>query len=215
MDKAQSYLNRLVVRETVVTYEGAPRLEAEREADPGTKKLAAAATSLPRSDDDIRSTLPVSVVRRHDLVIADFGEHARKHRLGRSVIRIDVAERSTDPLNGIGDPVPALGVRKRVTLHVEAAAGPNERQLVRKVAIDGYPTDPSALSDLAHGRCRRAYGLVELDRRLDDALTSFVLTLGSVLESVLAGHIVMIHAVSRNLTTGLSRPYTRWRNRGT
>lgn len=193
----------------MVTNERPPRVETQGKTDPGAKERAAPPTCPPRCDEDVRSALPVSVVRRHDLVIAGIGEDVREHRLVGAVVLVHLHEGTAEPLQWIGDLMPALGIGQRVALEVGPATSAEECQLVRKVAVDGYATDAGSVGDVADRGRRRTDRSVKLDGRVDDALAGLVLTLRSALESVLASHSLMIHGVSRNLTADYPGAYTR------
>lgn len=193
-------MDRLVVAETMVANERPPRVETQRETDPGAKKRAAPPSRPPRCDKDVRGALPVGVVGRHDLVIAGIREHMGEDLFVGLVVLVHLHEAGAEPLQRVGDCFPASGIGQRVAVEVGAAAGPEKRQLVRKVAVDGDTTDARSVGDVADRGRRRTDRPVELDSGVDDAPASAVLLLRTAPEAVFASHRLMIHAVSRNLT---------------
>jgi hypothetical protein len=64
------------------------------------------------------------------------------------------------------------------------AAGAQQRELVGEVPVDGDPPDAGAVGDVGDRRRVRADRLMQLDRRVDDALPCLVLALRPRLEGV-------------------------------
>ena len=102
--------------------------------------------------------------------------------------RITFTQAYQKTVERIGDLPPLIDVRERVLREVVAAAGVEQRRLVRKMTVHRYPSHSGALGDLADRRPGSADRLVELDRGVDDPLPGLVLALGATLQLVLAGH---------------------------
>src|SRR5207247_8601746 len=121
-------------------------------------------------------------------------------RLGGAVGGVGLAQSRSESLDWVGYDTAAVGVGEGMALEILAAARAGEARLVGKVAVDGHPSYPGALGDLAHGCRRRPDPLVQLDRGLDDPLPGLVLALGATLELIAPAHSLMVHIVPRNLT---------------
>jgi len=71
--EASSYVDRLIVAETLVANQSPPGVEAECETDRSAEQGEAAASCSPGSGNDIGGALPMSVIWGHDLVVAGTG----------------------------------------------------------------------------------------------------------------------------------------------
>ena len=107
--KPEHQLDCLGIGQAVVLAEGAPRIEAERECDCCSEGFLLSATDGPGLDEDVRRSLPVLVVGRHDGGVAGISEDVADHLPGSAMVGGGLAERRAQPFLGIGARPPTFG----------------------------------------------------------------------------------------------------------
>ncbi len=112
-------------------------------------------------------------------------QHVREHRLGALVVGVELVEAVGEPLLGVGDRAPRVGIRPRVAVEVVRRAGGEEVVLGREVAVDRVPLHSCPLGDRADRGSRRADAAVQLDRGLGDPLPRVGHRLGAPAQLVL------------------------------
>ena len=151
-----------------------PRSKARGRGRSPPRAQPATAASVPASRKNASHLVPLREVRcvqrrqcRHVREVADDDE---ERVADGAVVRVQLGERSSEPLLRVADLHPRAGIRWWKALPPVRYAGGEELVFTWEVAVDREPLDACLIGDPADGRPCRPDGHVESDGGLDDPL---------------------------------------------